>query len=229
MQTRYIYCIIDKELKKSFGKIGIDDCIVYSIPYDGFSVIMHEYPAERLKKKDKTDLAVEHEYVILDMMERFGIIPFNPGFAIKEERVQKWVERQEQKIRNILEKNKEKEEFAVQILYNPNPKIRKTAEEKELKEGVGAYMEKQRRARTKTMKEIAENRDIFYNQIKRYADDIKIRAAPKSLEGGHMVLDLSCLVHKNMCKELEGNLRKINSRKEFSVILSGPLPPYSFV
>lgn len=214
----YVYCIINKKIKQSFGGIGVEDKDVYTIPYKDISLVVHDSDKEPRLSED--DHIICHHYVIDFLTKRFNTaIPFGINTFIKKEKARLFLEKNYETLKKRLDSLKDKSEFVVQIFYEPKPK--KT----ELKGSVKDYILKQRRLRNEVMKEIEKSREEFYNQIKKAVDDIKIRndrGNKKSL------LSVSCLVHKDKVKALEMSLKKINNRPEFNVCFSGPLTVCSF-
>jgi hypothetical protein len=70
---------------------------------------------------------------------------------------------------------------------------------------------------------------VFYEQIKRCVDQIKVEKTKKNEEDKQMLLNFSCLIFKGKSKTLGEELEKINHLKGFFVRFTGPWPPYSFV
>lgn len=230
---KYIYCIIDKTIKKNFGLIGIDDKKVYSIPFKDVSAIVQDFSPElkqnflRKSKEKQLNAIIEHQYVIDRVMKEFTLIPFNIGTIIggDEEKVKEFLNKRYQELKAILEKNKNKFQYGIQIFYES--KDTKSSKNEELKEGVKAYILKQKEKREKLMTKLNYHRKNFYDQISKLVDEIKIEKSTKDLSKNE-IINLSCLVKLNKVKELKQELRKIN-KPPFSVKFNGPWPPYSFV
>ncbi len=219
---KYIYCIINERIKNNFGNIGINENRVYSIPYKEFSIILDNCSVKEIKDKKPFDLAIEHQYVIDKMMKKFNsIIPFNASTLVKEEEVKEWIDKEYEKIKKVLEKNRDKQEFGIQVFYN-------TLIKHELKNSVKEYISQQKKLREEIATKINQYKEEFYKQINELVDDIKVRKIKKSLDDKQLFLDISCLVHKNKVKSLKNKLKEINSMKEFSVCFNGPWAPYSF-
>lgn len=222
-EYKYIYCIINKNIKKNFGKIGINENRVYTIPYEKFSIIINDCSVKEIKDKKNIDLAIEHQYVVDAMMKKFNtLIPFNAGTLIKEENIKNWIDKNYKKFLNIFKKIKNKQEFGIQIFYNI------TIKKRELTDKVKDYINKQKNLREELMVILIKYKGDFYNQISEIADEVKNIEINQSSIDKQMLLNLACLVDKNKIEKLTNYLKKINNN-EFSVNFNGPWAPYSFV
>lgn len=212
----YIYCVINKGVKQSFKGIGIEEKLVYTVPYKSLSLAVHDSSKE--PKLDEEDHLISHQYVIDFLAKRFNtVIPFNINTFIKKEKIETFLEKNYEAFKEKLENLKDKSEFMVQILYEPEPK------KLELKGSVKNYILKQKKLRKRILEEVANFRKRFYNQIKEAVDDVRIK------EDGKSLLSVSCLVHKDKVKELEALSKKIGNLPKFRVCLSGPWTVCSFV
>lgn len=209
---KYLYCIINKEVKKNFGKIGIANKRVYAIPYRKFSIVSHNLKGiEELENKEKTDLMIEHLYVINVIMKKYNaIIPFYANTLVETKKLKEWIDKNYKQLKEISKEVRSKQEFGIDIFYSPEKKA-------ELEGSVEDYIEE---IKTK----IAKYKKDFYNMIEESVDDIKIN---KTLE--NELITLSCLVHKNKIEQLKTVLKKINNFKEVKVEVTGPWPPYNFI
>ncbi|MDA3831851.1 MAG: GvpL/GvpF family gas vesicle protein, partial [Spirochaetales bacterium] len=52
-EGRYLYCVVEGSEEVSFGRIGIEDNEVYTIPYEDISAVVHNCPAEPYKSEDE--------------------------------------------------------------------------------------------------------------------------------------------------------------------------------
>jgi len=73
----------------------------------------------------------------------------------------------------------------------------------------------------------------LYHQIKKLVDDVKLestkRVVPEKWQNKQMILNLSCLTHKDKIQGLGNMLAGVNKREGFAIRFTGPWPPYSFV
>jgi hypothetical protein len=251
---RYIYGIVAGGKEVRLGQIGIEGNEVYTIPYQDLCAIVHNCPAEPYQSKDAEIVkgwVGTHQSVLDEAKERFGtIIPF--GFdvilqpkddaASPDQVVRDWLEEDYDRLHTVMEEIRGKDEYGVQVLYEPDvlgkqiseqsEEIRKIKEEMAAKSPGLAYMYKQRleKAVKAEMERLADERfKDFYGRIKQHTDDIVVEKARKLDKDRVMLLNLSCLVAGEKVDSLGEELEKINNKEGFSVRFTGPWPPYSFV
>ncbi len=252
-EGRYVYGVAMDGREVNLGPIGIDGNEVYTIPYRGLSVIVHNCPPEPYQSND--DEIVKnwirtHQNVLDVAKEQFGtIIPM--GFDIilqpddatsPDQVVRDWLKEDYDRLLTVMEKIEGRDEYGVQIFYDPkvigeliaknNGELEKLKEEIATKSPGLAYMYKQKMEKLikEEMERLAEEwfRD-FYSRIKRHCDDIVIEKTKKVEKDKIMLINPSCLVVKENVESLGEELEKINSIEGFSVRFTGPWPPYSFV
>lgn len=251
---RYVYGIVANKEMVILGEIGIGGKEVYTIPYRGICAIVHNCPPEPYQSQDDETVKCWvkiHQGVLDEAKSRFGtIIPlgFDTIFQPKDDHtspdqvVQDWLKENYDRLNALLDKMKDKDEYGVQIFYDPriiseviaqqSEEIKKIKEEMASKSPGLAYMYKQKleRAVKAEMERLAEKwfKD-FYTNIKKYADDIVVEKTKKAEKGKVMLLNLSCLVSTVKVKALGEELDRIDNMEGFSVRFTGPWPPYSFV
>jgi hypothetical protein len=250
---RYAYGIAASKEAVRSGKIGIDDNEVYTIPYKDLCVIVHNCPTEPYKSDDETvkGWVRSHQNVLDEAKERFGtIIPLGFDTILQpqddatspDQVVKDWIKEDYERLHTVMEKIKGKDEYGVQILYEPevmrkqiaeqNEEIKKIKEEMATKSPGMAYMYKQKleNAAKAEMDKLADEwfKD-FYDRIKGHTDDIVVEKTKQMDKNKVMLLNLSCLVTQEKVESLGEELEKIDNMEGFSVRFTGPWPPYSFV
>lgn len=252
-EGRYLYCIIDSGVETSFGDIGINNSRVYTIPHKDISAVVHNCAAEPYASQDEEKVkewVLSHQYAIDLSMEKFGnVIPFSFDAIIRgdEKTVQTWLSDAYPRLKQELERIRNKAEFGVQIFWDLDiiiPKIEETSEElRKLKESMKqnpegiAYMLKKKSEKL-LKKELTLEADRcsrdFYNKIRKYADEVQVERTgdakvPKKWQNKSMILNMCCLVHGDRVSPLGMELEKINKTEGFSVRFTGPWAPFSFV
>jgi len=251
---RYLYGVAASERAVRLGPMGIEGCDVYTIPYEDFCAIVHNCPTEPYQSTDEEMVkrwVSAHQGVLDEAKERFGaVIPF--GFdtilqprdeAISSDQVVKdWLKGDYERLRALMEKIKDRDEYGVQIFYEPGVVGRQIAEQSQeiqkLKEEIATkspgmayiYRQKLGKAAKAEMEKLADRwfKD-FYSRLKPHCDDIVIEKTRRANGDRVMLLNLSCLVHKEKVDSLGRELEEINNMDGFSVHFSGPWPSYSFV
>jgi len=241
----YLYCVINSGVDMSFGK-GIDENEAYTIPYQDISAVVHKAAKPLEKDKEKIiEVVALHQYILDRATLKFGtVLPFGPGVIIKggEEEIKELLGKNYTKFKEELDRVKNKAEFRVQIFWDNDLIISKIEEENEetksLKSSMktkpgAAYMLTRKIIRKEMKKKAEECFKEFYDQIRGITEDIwvekTIMQMQEQWQGKEMIINLSCLVHKDKVEELENTLRAINKMKGFSVRFSGPWAPFNFV
>jgi len=156
--------------------------------------------------------------------------------------VRDWLKQDYDRLRTLMEKIEGKDEYGVQLFYEPavvSKQISEQSEEiKKIKEEIAtkspgmAYMYKQKlekAVKAEMERLVDEWFKEFYGRIKQHTDDIVVEKTKKVDKDKTMLLNLSCLVAKEKVESLGEELEKINGLEGFSVRFTGPWPPYSFV
>lgn len=252
-EARYLYCVAEGNKDTNFGRIGIENNEVYTIPHKDLCAVVHNCPQEPYKSaiKEKVESwIIAHERVVEAAWIRFDtVLPFSFDTIIRgdqngsaEDGIKKWLRDNYDNLIQKLDKLKAKAEYGIQIFWDPkiigehlaerDESIKRLHEEIKSKSKGAAYMHKQKLenlVKKQLEKEAEKYTKYFYIQIKKCVDDIKVEKIKTSEGGEQMLMYLSCLLHKEKSKMLGGLLEKINIRKGFSVRFTGPWPPYSFV
>ncbi|MCP8317155.1 MAG: GvpL/GvpF family gas vesicle protein [archaeon] len=242
---RYVYCIIECGERIGFGKIGIDDNEVYTIPYKSISAVVHDCSFEPYKGDEERvkSYVLEHQEAIDKVMEKFGtVLPMSFDVIVKgEENVKKWLKKEYEKFKEKLKKFKGKVEVGVQIFWDmkimaekitrTSDEIKRLEEEMERKPEGMAYFYKMK-IENILKREMEKKADLlfreFYDKIRKHAEDIRVEKLKKDKEK-QMLMNFSLLIDKGRTEEVGRELAKIKKMKGFDTRFTGPWPPYSFV
>jgi hypothetical protein len=251
-EGRYVYGVAAGDKEVRLGSIGIEGSEVYTIPYEGLSAIVHDCSTKLYQSTDDEivkNWVSSHQSVLDAASEKLGtIVPLGfdtilqPKDAVTSEQIViEWLKEDYERLHTVMRKIEGKDEYGVQVSYEPNliieriseqsEEIRKIKDEMATKSPGIAYMYKQKleRAVKAGIERFTDEcfRD-FYGSIKEHTDDIVIEKTKKLNDGKVMLLNFSCLVIKEKVDGLGMELEKINNLG-FLVHFSGPWPPYSFV
>lgn len=246
-EGRYVYCVADKSRTIKFGKIGIKNNNVYTISHKDLCAVVHNCKSQAYVSDDEEKVKnwiKTHQNVIDVASEKLGaVVPLTFDIIVKgsNEDVVDWLRKDYERLKKILRKVKNKQEFGIQIFWDEKKigdKIAETNQEiQNLKEGINKVSEGEGYFYKNTIETILkremekkadEHFKKFYDIIKNYVNNIKIDKIKKE-KGKQMLMNLSCLVHENKVKNLGRELERINKLDGFSVKFTGPWPPYSFV
>ncbi|MDI6884618.1 MAG: GvpL/GvpF family gas vesicle protein [Hadesarchaea archaeon] len=250
-EGRYLYCIISSSAELTLGEIGIEDNKVYTIPCKDIGAVVHVCPAKAYESKDEEKVKewiFAHQYVIDQATKKFGtVLPFTFDSIVKgsDEVVKDWMDKEYPKLKQELERLKDKSEYTVQIFCDEsllvkkveekNEKIRKLREEIKTKSKGTAYLLERKlegMMKDAVVAEANNHAKNFHDQIKEYADEVKVgkptKQVPEKWKDKLMVLNLSCLMHEEKVDKLGEVLAEIDKSEGFSVRFTGPWAPFSF-
>ncbi|MBU2536495.1 MAG: GvpL/GvpF family gas vesicle protein [Chloroflexi bacterium] len=251
---RYVYGVSAGDKEVRLGAIGIDGSEVYTIPYGDISAIVHDCSTKPYQSTDDEmvrNWVRTHQSVLDATGEQLGVvIPLGFDTILQprddatspDQVVRDWLKLDYARLREVMRKIEGKNEYAVQVSYEPGLIVKQISEQSEeigkIKEEMATkspgmtYMYKQkleRAVKAETEQLADEWFNDFYGRIKKHTDDIVVEKTKKLNTGKVMLLNLSCLVSREKVDSLGKELGKINNMDGFSVHFSGPWPPYSFV
>lgn len=244
---RYVYCVAEGSESVNFGKIGIENNKVYTVPCGGICAVVHNCLPQPYKSEYEEEVknwVKAHQDVINAASKKLGtVIPLSFDIIIRgsDEGVLNWLREESKGLMQKINKVKGKQEFGVQIFWDRKLMGDKVASEniqiKKMKLEIGkeargkAYFLKQRMGKI-LKNEIEKAADDYfkkiYSQIRDNVDDIRVERT-KRVGDRQMLMNLSCLVHKDKVKQLGALLGGINNLEGVSVRFTGPWPAYSFV
>jgi len=250
---RYVYGIAASRETVRLGEIGIEGNEVYTIPYQDLCAIVHNCPTQPYESKDEEIVkswARVHQSVLDEAKERFSttiplgfdtILQSKDDATPPDQVVRDWLKEDYDRLRTLMEKIEGKDEYGVQVSYEPgvmgkqiseqSEEVKKIKEEMATKSPGMAYMYRQKleKAAKAEMEKLADEWfKEFYSNIKKHTEDIVVEKTKKLEKDKVMLLNLSCLVSKEKVETLGEELEKIDNMEGFSVRFTGPWPPYSF-
>ncbi|MBI4302643.1 MAG: GvpL/GvpF family gas vesicle protein [Chloroflexi bacterium] len=252
-EGRYLYCVAGAGEKVNLGEIGIAGNKVYTVPHEDICAIVHNCSIEPYQSHDQ-ELAkswvIAHHKVVDTAWKRWGTaLPLSFNTIISrdsksnaEQNIQDWLKQKYETLKRQIARVKGKAEYGVQVFWDPkvlaqtlaatSPEFRKLEEEIKTKSRGLAHMYRQKLENLiKGEMEIKAEEwfNDFYRRIRKNADEIRVDKTKLAEQGLHMLLNLSCLVSEGNYPRLVNELDAINQLEGFSVSLTGPWPPYSFV
>lgn len=251
-QGRYVYCIASCADELSLGNIGIGHAEVYMVSHKDIVAVVHACQAQPYESRNENEVKewiLSHNTVIDKASERFGtVLPFSFDAVVKgdDDAVKDWLSKGYEKLKQELERLRDKAEYTVKIFCDRNKLTDKIVGEnqdlRELKEKIekmpkrAAYLlqrkcELQVKDAYNVMRvKLAEE---FASKIKEHVEEVeveeKVSHLPESYKDKKLIAAFSCLVHKEKVKRLGEVLGGINSQEGYAVRFTGPWAPFSFV
>lgn len=251
IEGRYLYCVVDGNAETNFGQMGIEENLVYTLSYDDIGAVVHCCEAKPYRTTDAEkgkEWILAHEYVVDRAVKTFGtVVPlaFDTIFKGDDTAVREWLRKKHQPIKDLLRGLKGRDEYVVQVFLERShleKEVERDAEIQRLRRQVEsvakgrAYLLERRlekRLEDKKRSVLDGYGRNCLDQVRGVADRVKVfqrnRGIPEEWKDKEVILNLSCLVHKDRVRELGSLLGEVNAKESFAVRFGGPWPPYSFV
>jgi hypothetical protein len=199
-EGKYFYCAILCNEEKSFGKIGMNDSEVYTIPYRDVAAVVSDSPMRDYELTE--DNTKGHEKVIRQVMEEHAVVPAEFGTIIKNETI----------LRRLLKK-----------AYDPAKECLKLVDNM-VELGVKAVLnENTVFADVKQRKECTS--DIL-NSLKVTAKQV----VTGDLFSDRLILNASFLINKGDVDVFSKEVARLqNKYSSLKFLYSGPWAPHNFV
>jgi hypothetical protein len=251
-EGRYVYCIVNSADELSLGNIGIENSKVYTVPYKDVATVVHAHRSQPYESNDENKIkewVFSHNNVVDKATERFGtVLPFSFDAIVKgdDATVKDWLSKGYEKLKQELERLRDKEEYTVQIFCDQEELVDKIVGEDQALKELKAKIEKmpKRAAYLLQRKFELKVKDVYSamrlklaeevaSKIEEYVEEVKaeekVSHVPENYKDRKRVAAYSCLVHKDKAKKLGEALGEINSREGYAVRFTGPWAPFSFV
>lgn len=247
MEGRYLYCIAEGGAPASLGRIGIEGKEVYSVPFKDLSAVVHDCPAEPYMSENQEKMvswAVTHQNVVEEAWKGSRtVIPVRFGTIVKGQLdgLNGWLNDNYESLRKDIERFRDKEEYGVQVFWNTDmiaerlietiPELKGLKMETEGTQGGAAYMHKQlfdKKLRQEMESEAGLRFKELCYRIKERVEELNIEKTKETSRSAEMLMNLSCLIHRERAMDLIEELDIINRMDNFTIRLTGPWPPYSF-
>jgi len=247
MEGRYLYCITEGGAPASLGRIGIEGNEVYSVPFKDLCAVVHDCPLEPYTSQNQEKMiswAVMHQQVVDEAWKGSGtVIPVRFGTIVKGrfDGLKGWLNDNYERLLKNMERFRDKEEYGIQVFWNADviaeklmvaiPELKGLKMETEARQGGAAYMHKQlfeKKLRQEMGLEAGLQFKELYCRIKERVEELNIEKTKETSRRAEMLMNLSCLVHREMAMDLIEELDMINMMDNFYVRFTGPWPPYSF-
>ncbi|OLD11536.1 MAG: hypothetical protein AUJ06_00245 [Chloroflexi bacterium 13_1_40CM_3_70_6] len=239
----YVYCIIESEEPRSFGKIGIGgrNDEVFTVHYrDLAAVVSHA----ALQVYDPTrENALNHEHVNEVVMVDNGLTPvpmsFGTLFKTEEDTVE-FLKDTYDVLRDVLQKMKDKLEFGLKVnwdrdsvlaeLEQENEELRRLKAEIESNQQSSTYFARMQLGRM-VEQALGDKSDSYVREIYDELRETAIASRSNKVIGDKMIMNAAFLVGRDKSELFDGKVREIGKRYEGKLTFryTGPWPPYNFV
>ena len=240
-EGKYIYCIIETKVVKTFGPLGIggrgDE--LYSICFNDIAAVVSNSPIIKYRVSRENTLA--HEKAIEEVMKEYTVLPVRfATIAEDEEEVKKILEREYSKFKDLLNSMKDKKELGLKAIFKEDviykDILEKYKEIRMLKEKVAALPSEKtyfKRAEIGEMVEAALQREkeIYKKDI---LDALSYLAAEVKTNSSYwelMIINAAFLVEKYKEAEFDQKVNELEAKYSSKIKLKyiGKVPPFNFV
>ena len=236
---KYVYCIIESTQPLSFGAIGIgaEPTEVHTVNYRDITAVVSDTPLEVYDPTRENVLA--HERVNDAVMHEHTVIPMSFGTVFKtSEDIVELLRSAYDAFRDVLGKMRDKVEFGLKVLWEPDAVIRELEAQDEnlsrLRQEISSQRGSTYFARMqygRLVDSLLQNRsEILVGEIFSALRDVSIASRTNKPIGDKMILNAAFLVERAREPEFDAAVKAIGMRHEnLNIRYTGPWPPYNFV
>lgn len=236
---KYVYCIIQTTESLRFGPIGIgsEPADVHSVNFKDIAAVVSDTPLEVYDPTRENVLA--HERVNEVVMRDFTVLPmsFSTVFKTSEDIVE-LLRTAYDAFRDVLVKMRDKVEFGVKVLWEPEIVIREIEKDDEnlrlLRQEISSQRGSTYFARMqygRLVDSLLQQRsEQLVNDIFNTLGSVSVASRANKPIGEKMILNAAFLVARDRESDFDAKVKEIDARYEnLKFKYTGPWPPYNFV
>jgi hypothetical protein len=236
---KYVYCIIQTGDSHNFGPIGIgnEPADVHTVNYRDIAAVVSDTP---LEVYDPTrDNVLAHERVNEAVMRRFTVIPMSFSTVFKTgEDIVELLRTAYDAFRDVLVKMRDKLEFGLKVLWEPELVIQEIEKEEEslrlLRHEISTQKGSTYFARMQYGRLVdsllQERSEKLVAEIFSALGAVSVASRANKPIGDKMILNAAFLVSRDREPEFDTRVKEIGAKYEnLKFKYTGPWPPYNFV
>lgn len=235
----YVYCVIQSTSPLNFGRIGMGavPTEVRTVNYKNLAAVVSDTPLEVYDPTRENVLA--HERVNETVMREHTVLPMSFGTVFKTPQdIVELMRSAYDAFRDVLEKMRDKVEFGLKILWEPEAVIRDIERQDEslrrLKEEISSQRGSTYFARMqygRLVDSLLQERSAhLVGETFTALRDVAIASRSNKPIGDKMILNAAFLVARDREAEFDARVKEIGARHDqLNIRFTGPWPPYNFV
>jgi hypothetical protein len=236
---KYVYCIIQTTESLRFGPIGIgsEPADVHTVNFKDIAAVVSDTPLEVYDPTRENVLA--HERVNEVVMRDFTVLPmsFSTVFKTSEDIVE-LLRTAYEAFRDVLVKMRDKVEFGVKVLWEPEIVIREIEKDDEnlrlLRQEISSQRGSTYFARMqygRLVDSLLQQRsEQLVSDIFNTLGSVSVASRANKPIGEKMILNAAFLVARDGESDFDAKVKEIDARYEnLKFKYTGPWPPYNFV
>ncbi|MGO8806800.1 MAG: GvpL/GvpF family gas vesicle protein [Candidatus Bathyarchaeia archaeon] len=199
-QGKYFYCVIKCSEERNFGKIGLNDKEVFTIPCGGIAAVVSDSPMTDYELTENN--TKKHEKVVQEIMNEYSVVPTEFGTTIKNDII----------LKRLIKK-----------AYSPALESLKVVENM-VELGVKIVRT------DKTAFVDAEQKETMVSEILESLKSKSKEAVACGLFSERLVLNASFLVGKELIGSFSEEVERLQTKySTLKFLYSGPWAPHNFV
>ena len=239
---KYIYCIIAANKPKTFGSLGIGDRgdELHTVCSNDLAAVVSNSPIMDYSVSRENTLA--HEKAIEKVMKEHPVLPVRFGtIAEDEEKVEKILQKEYDKFKNLLKRLKDKKELGLKAIFKEENLIykdilKKYAEIRVLKEKLASLpLEKTYYQRMEIGKlvetALQKEKEIYKKEILDNLSPLAVEVKTNNTYGDRMIVNAAFLVEKRREAEFDQRVNELGAKYTNKIKFKyvGTVPPFNFV
>ena len=239
----YVYCIIECDEPRTFGKIGIggrgDD--VFTVHYRDLAAVVSRAALQVYDPTRENALTHEHVNEVVMIDNGFTPVPMSFGTLFKtEEDTTEFLKDTYDALRDVLLKMKDKLEFGIKVNWDresvlgeieqENEELRRLKAEIESNQQTSTYFARMQLGRL-VEQALADKADSYVRDIYDVLQGAAIASRSNKVIGDKMIMNAAFLVGRDKQDQFDQQVHEIGKRYEgkLNFKYTGPWPPYNFV
>ncbi|HEX7183119.1 MAG TPA: GvpL/GvpF family gas vesicle protein [Thermoanaerobaculia bacterium] len=236
---KYVYCIVQTTESLRFGPIGIgsEPAEVHTVNYKDIAAVVSDTPLEVYDPTRENVLA--HERVNEVVMRDFTVLPmsFSTVFKTSEDIVE-LLRTAYDAFRDVLGKMRDKVEFGLKVLWEPEIVIQEIEKEDEnlrlLRQEISSQRGSTYFARMqygRLVDSLLQQRsEQLVSDIFNALGSVSVASRVNKPIGEKMILNAAFLVSRDRESDFDSKVKEIDAKYEnLKFKYTGPWPPYNFV
>lgn len=240
-EGKYVYCIIETDVPRSFGSMGIggrgDD--VYTVHHKGLAAVVSNTPIVVYDPTRENVFA--HEQVNETVMREFTVLPMAFGALFRtEDDIIELMRGTYDALRDVLAKMEGKVEFGLKVnwdrerviaeLEEVNEEIRHLKEQITSRTTGSTYFARMQLGRL-VETALTDQADAYIREVYSSLRDTAVASRANKPIGDKMIMNAAFLIEREREAEFDQKVKEIAAKYEgkLSFKYTGPWPPYNFV
>jgi hypothetical protein len=240
-EGKYIYCVIDSNQPQAFGPLGIEGRgdELHTVCFNDISAVVSNAPIKKYRVSRENSLA--HEKAIEKVMSEHTVLPVRFATVAEDnEKVQRILEVEYDRFRELLVQMKDKTELGVKAIFKEEVIYKHILEKYEyirvLKEKIADLPPERTHHQRMKIGEMVEaalqqEKQIIEEDILNTLSPLAVEVKTNNPYGELMIINAAFLVEKEKEAEFDHQVQELSNKygEKVNFKFVGTLPPFNFV